>query len=121
MAQTVPEFDSGDICVVHGQLLPENWIEAKESKKLYLLHWDASVLADEMLDNAYIISHFIHFDSWRKWTLDAGLNWGIPTLAKISWYGRFSFLRDISQALSKDELEVANRSISALRQFISHF
>lgn len=118
MLQTVPALNNLTIVVVHGNVAPESWLKDEKTGRVYLTNWDQVSLGDSFYDTAFLLSHYIARRDWGEWLAQTGYDVkDILVLAKIKWYGRLSFLKQINRYLLEGNTFAANAEILALRKF----
>ncbi|MFV0556903.1 MAG: phosphotransferase [Lactovum sp.] len=122
MMKTVPILNNLGIVVVHGNIVPENWLKDEKTGKIYLTGWDNVSLGDAFLDNAFLLSHYIPKEEWGIWLAKSGDHLSdVVTISKLIWYGKLSFLRQIQKYLLMGNTVAANAEIQALRKFKDSF
>ena len=91
------------------------------SGKIYLVDWDTVFLSDSMVDMAHVLSHYIKPTNWSLWLMTSGVRPRSDIMEKVAWYGKLSFLRQISEYLSRGKMKEVNQEILGLRKFCELF
>ncbi len=121
MRKQVPTLYPEEVTVVHGDVNHNNWLVDDETKRIYLVDWDTVFLSDPMVDMAYILAHYIRPVNWSRWLTYSGYQPRKNVMEKVAWYGKLSFLRQISDDLAKGKLREVNEEILGLRNFCKLF
>ncbi|UPS11379.1 phosphotransferase family protein [Lactococcus lactis] len=121
MRQQVPEIKNEEVVVVHGDVNHKNWLVDDNSGKIYLVDWDTVFLSDSMVDMAHVLSHYIKPNNWSLWLMTSGVRPRSDIMDKVAWYGKLSFLRQISEYLSRGKMKEVNQEILGLRKFCELF
>lgn len=122
MLKTIPSLNNLNIVVVHGDVSPSNWLKDEKTGQIYLIDWDTVSLGDAFYDTSYLLSHYIPYTEWGEWLARSAYDIkDILVLAKISWYGKLSFLQQINKHLLKGDTMSANNEILGLRRFSELF
>ncbi|HAI26100.1 MAG TPA: phosphotransferase, partial [Lactococcus lactis] len=110
-----------EVVVVHGDVNHKNWLVDDNSGKIYLVDWDTVFLSDSMVDMAHVLSHYIKPNNWSLWLMTSGVRPRSDIMDKVAWYGKLSFLRQISEYLSRGKMKEVNQEILGLRKFCELF
>ncbi|CAM3146358.1 phosphotransferase [Lactococcus hircilactis] len=121
MKRELPELPDHEVTVVHGDVNHNNWLVDDETQRVYLVDWDTVFLSDPMVDMAYILSHYIKPVDWSRWLSYSGYQPKDNVMNKVAWYGKLSYLRQISDALLKNHIKQVNEEIQGLRNFCRLF
>lgn len=121
MRQSVPTLTDEEVTVVHGDVNHNNWLVDDETERIYLVDWDTVFLSDPMVDMAYILSHYILPINWSRWLTYSGYQPRQDVMDKVAWYGKLSYLRQISDYLAKNKMKEVNEEIQGLRNFCQLF
>lgn len=121
MRKEIPELLDEEVTVVHGDVNHNNWLVDDDTKRIYLVDWDTVFLSDPMVDVAYILAHYIRPVSWSRWLTYSGYQPRKNVMEKVAWYGKLSFLRQISDDLAKGRIREVNEEILGLRNFCKLF
>lgn len=110
--------NDGDIQVCHGDPIHSNWFLSEENR-LYLVDWDATVLADPALDLGIILGRYVPYNQWRKWLEFYGYHVTEEVLERVYWYSGMDFLRRIKHYYEQFELQKMNREILLLQKIFN--
>ncbi|QDK70878.1 phosphotransferase family protein [Lactococcus protaetiae] len=121
MYQEIPELQNDEVVVVHGDVNHKNWLVDDASGKIYLVDWDTVFLSDSMVDMAHVLSHYIQHEDWSLWLMSSGVRPRADLMDKVAWYGKLSFLRQISEYLVRGKMKEVNQEILGLRNFCELF
>lgn len=121
MRKNIPALLEDEITVVHGDVNHNNWLVDDETERVYLVDWDTVFLSDPMVDMAYILSHYIRPVDWSRWLTYSGYQPQENVMNKVAWYGKLSYLRQISDYLAKGKMKQVNEEIQGLRNFCKLF
>ena len=120
MKQTYPLFDETKAVVVHGDVNHKNWIR-DNNDRIYLVDWETAMLADELVDVSYILSHYIDKKDWEDWLVYSGYEINSNLMSSVKWYGQLSFLKQIVHHLDDGDSYRVNREIYGLKKFSQIF
>ena len=121
LSETLPELKATDIAVVHGDVNHKNWLVDDESDKVYLVDWDTVLLSSPLVDIAHVLTHYIKPEEWEKWLLDSGYGVAANIKSELIWYGKLSFLRQISEYMARDQIKETEQEISRFQDFCRLF
>ncbi|XJU57822.1 phosphotransferase family protein [Lactococcus cremoris] len=121
MRKEIPEIKNEEVVVVHGDVNHKNWLVDDNSGKIYLVDWDTVFLSDSMVDMAHVLSHYIKPTNCSLWLMTSGVRPRSDIMEKVAWYGKLSFLRQISEYLSRGKMKEVNQEILGLRKFCELF
>lgn len=120
LLEHLPSFHQEVATFVHGDLHHSNWVETT-SGFVYLTDWETACLTDRMMDVAYILTHYIPYQSWEEWLKEYGYKYNRTVLSKVYWYGQLGYLNQIAKHVESYNVLAANKEIYALRQFRQNF
>ncbi|MFC4651531.1 phosphotransferase family protein [Lactococcus nasutitermitis] len=116
MFEEIPPLSEEEVTVVHGDVNHNNWLVDDDTHRIYLVDWDTVFLSDPMVDMAYILSHYIRPVNWNRWLTYSGYQPRKNVMAKVIWYGKLSFLRQISDYFAQGKMREVNQEILGLRK-----
>ena len=121
LSENLPELEAKDITVVHGDVNHKNWLVDDESDKVYLVDWDTVLLSSSLVDIAHVLTHYIEPENWEEWLKHSGYG-SFPNMEKdLIWYGKLSFLRQISEYMARDQLKETEQEIARFQNFCRLF
>lgn len=115
----LPDSDAANYRVCHGDPTDKNWLVA-DQERLYLVDWDASVLADPALDLGIILGRYVPYHAWRIWLKEYGVSRIDEALEKVQWYSLMDFLLRIKRYCLLHQDQKMNEEILRLKEIFSY-
>lgn len=111
----LPELDVSATAACHGDLIHKNWMTSAQ-QRLYIVDWDASMIADPALDLGTVMGRYVPMRNWKKWLEMYGKKPTEETLEKIYWYSGIDFLLRIKNTYLRNEYAQSNLEIMKLKK-----
>lgn len=109
----IPSSEEFSAC--HGDPTHNNWL-LSESGRLYLVDWDASMIADPAADLGTVLGRYVPYEDWPHWLESYGIADDKENLERIYWYSCIDFLLRIKQAYLQQDFQRMNHEILLLKQ-----
>ncbi|WP_171028944.1 phosphotransferase family protein [Vagococcus zengguangii] len=105
-----------DSCVCHGDPVHHNWYVSND-QRLYLVDWDNCVLADPVVDVAYISCRYIPKDEWQAWLQAYGVEVTPDYMQKVQWYIGMMLLLNIKHYHLQQNNEKIEQELKLLKDY----
>ncbi len=111
--------DSVEVQACHGDPIHHNWL-VSDNGRLYLVDWDATMLADPAADLGAILGRYVPFDDWSQWLETYGIREPAKSIERIYWYSGMDFLQRIKISYLQQNLKQMNQEILLLKELFSY-
>lgn len=71
--------------VCHGDMNHNNWM-INQQNQLFLIDWDAAIVADPALDLGFVLYEYIPRNNWEKWLEAYGISYSFYLRRRMHWY-----------------------------------
>lgn len=71
--------------VCHGDMNHNNWM-INQKEQLFLIDWDAAIVADPALDLGIVLYEYIPRNDWKKWLAAYGVSYSVQLACRMKWY-----------------------------------
>ena len=107
--------DAVELRACHGDPTHNNWL-LSESGRLYLVDWDATVLADPAADLGIVLGRYVPYRKWSHWLTSYGFSPEPENLERILWYAGINLLLRIKAAYVQQDFQRMNHEILLLKE-----
>lgn len=107
--------DAVEVQACHGDPIHHNWL-LSENGRLYLVDWDATMLADPATDLGTILGRYVPFNDWPSWLESYGIKSPDKSVERIYWYSCMDFLQRIKTCYLKQDFKQMTNEILLLKQ-----
>ena len=112
-----PKLERSNYEVCHGDLNHKNWL-LSDKHKLYLVDWEAAMIADPATDLSMLMCQYVPREQWYAWLCQYVK--GTPTAElcqRVDWYLRLYLLMSIKHSYMRGRFHEMNQDIVKLNEF----